>query len=137
VIWLQRDFGIYIVNMFDTGRAMQLLSFPKLSLQYLVQHYCNGIVLDKQYQRVDWRIRFVENTYVDTGFRPLPDDYINSARSDTHYLLYCYDRLRNQLIDNNLIIQAYDNSRSICQRVSDTCISISSISVTLFITFRP
>jgi exosome complex exonuclease RRP6 len=23
--WLQRDFGVYIVNMFDTGQAMRVL----------------------------------------------------------------------------------------------------------------
>jgi len=25
VLWLQRDFGIYIVNMFDTGQASRVL----------------------------------------------------------------------------------------------------------------
>ena len=25
IVWLQRDFGLYIVNMFDTGQAARLL----------------------------------------------------------------------------------------------------------------
>lgn len=56
IIWLQRDFGIYVVNMFDTGQAVRQLNFPRLSLAYLVQRYC-GEELEKQYQMADWRIR--------------------------------------------------------------------------------
>ncbi|CAJ0914890.1 unnamed protein product, partial [Mesorhabditis belari] len=37
IVWLQRDFGIYVVNMFDTGRAARHLGLPKHSLQYLVE----------------------------------------------------------------------------------------------------
>ncbi|KAK6040046.1 3'-5' exonuclease [Cooperia oncophora] len=54
--WLQRDFGIYVVNMFDTGRAMRRLEMQKFSLRYLVQHYCD-ITLNKKYQLADWRER--------------------------------------------------------------------------------
>lgn len=39
--WLQRDFGIYVVNMFDTGQAARVLQFPGLGLKYLLQHFCN------------------------------------------------------------------------------------------------
>ena len=38
--WLQRDFGIYIVNMFDTGQAARVLQLPGLGLKYLLQHFC-------------------------------------------------------------------------------------------------
>ena len=41
---------------------------------------------DKRYQLADWRIR------------PLPDEMLFYARSDTHFLLYIYDHLRNALI---------------------------------------
>ena len=56
VLWLQRDFGVYVVNMFDTGLAMRQLEYHKLSLQYLVSIMCN-VPLDKHFQRRDWRIR--------------------------------------------------------------------------------
>jgi len=54
--WLQRDFGVYVVNLFDTYHASHLLDFPGHSLAYLLQHYCD-VIADKQYQLSDWRIR--------------------------------------------------------------------------------
>jgi ribonuclease D len=38
--WLQRDFGVYVVNMFDTGQAARVLQLPGLGLKYLLQHFC-------------------------------------------------------------------------------------------------
>ncbi len=37
--WLQRDFGIYVVNLFETHLAAKRLGFAKLSLSFLY-HYC-------------------------------------------------------------------------------------------------
>jgi exosome complex exonuclease RRP6 len=34
--WLQRDFGIYVVNLFDTYLAAKRLGFAKLSLSFLL-----------------------------------------------------------------------------------------------------
>nr|CDJ91309.1 3'-5' exonuclease and Helicase RNase D C-terminal domain containing protein [Haemonchus contortus] len=107
--WLQRDFGIYVVNMFDTGRAMRRLEMQKFNLRYLVQHYCD-VTLNKKYQLADWRER------------PLDSDMIHYARSDTHYLLYCYDRLREELLEKgdamqNLLRVVYSESAFICSRV--------------------
>ncbi|KAK0428290.1 hypothetical protein QR680_010714 [Steinernema hermaphroditum] len=107
--WLQRDFGIYVVNMFDTGRAMRILEYPKFGLAFLVKHFCD-VDLDKQFQKSDWRIR------------PLSDEHINYARCDTHYLLYCYDRLRNELISkgnevNNYLTAVYNGSKDICLEI--------------------
>lgn len=82
--WLQKDFGIYVVNMFDTGQATRVLQYPHFSLSYLLQKHCN-VQAQKQYQRADWRER------------PLPEEMINYARDDTHYLLYIYDVLRQEL----------------------------------------
>lgn len=56
VLWLQRDFGIYVINMLDTYVLMQFLDQPKRSLKALVSSVCN-INLDKSHQREDWRIR--------------------------------------------------------------------------------
>ncbi|CAJ0931974.1 unnamed protein product, partial [Mesorhabditis belari] len=44
IVWLQRDFGIYVVNMFDTGRAARHLGLPKHSLQYLVDSLCQDYI---------------------------------------------------------------------------------------------
>lgn len=48
--------------------------------------YCD-FTADKKYQLADWRIR------------PLPAEMLAYARSDTHFLLYIYDNLRNALLD--------------------------------------
>lgn len=56
VQWLQRDFGIYIVNLFDTGQASRLLNLPRYSLAFLLQYCCN-LTVNKHYQLADWRIR--------------------------------------------------------------------------------
>ncbi len=61
-MWLQRDFGIYVINMFDTYFAMKSLNYAKFSLQYLVEHFCQ-VKLDKTSAMSDWRARFVQNKY--------------------------------------------------------------------------
>ncbi|KAL6236871.1 hypothetical protein BDW75DRAFT_205522 [Aspergillus navahoensis] len=88
IIWLQRDLGLYVVGMFDTYHAAFALNYPKKSLKYLLQRFVN-FEADKQYQMADWRIR------------PLPSGMFNYARSDTHYLLYIYDNIRNELLANS------------------------------------
>jgi exosome complex exonuclease RRP6 len=104
--WLQRDFGLYVVNLFDTGQASRVLGLPKLSLAFLLNYCCN-VTANKGYQLADWRIR------------PLPEKMIKYAREDTHYLLYIYDRMRNELIRrgnslSNLITVVLKNSKEIC-----------------------
>ena len=54
--WLQKDFGVYVVNMFDTHQAARELNLPALSLAYLLKSYCD-IDANKQFQLADWRIR--------------------------------------------------------------------------------
>ena len=41
VAWLQRDFGIFIVNMFDTHQAGHVLGLPHLGLGHLLQRFCS------------------------------------------------------------------------------------------------
>ena len=55
--WLQRDFGIYIVNLFDTYHASHALGLQGHGLAFLLKHYCN-VITDKRFQRADWRIRY-------------------------------------------------------------------------------
>ncbi|RUS26800.1 ribonuclease H-like domain-containing protein [Jimgerdemannia flammicorona] len=114
ILWLQRDFGVYIVDLFDTYHASHLLgvciyafrkgnavnlyltrnrlldhsAFPAHSLASLLARYCN-VTADKKYQLADWRIR------------PLPTEMLKYARSDTHYLLYIYDCMRNELLQKS------------------------------------
>jgi exosome complex exonuclease RRP6 len=95
MIWLQRDLGLYVVGLFDTYYACEALSFPGRGLKYLLHRFAD-FEAQKQYQLSDWRQR------------PLSPELLEYARSDTHYLLYIFDQVRNLLVkystpDNNLI----------------------------------
>ncbi|WWD18046.1 hypothetical protein CI109_102493 [Kwoniella shandongensis] len=88
IIWLQHDFDIYVVNLFDTYHACVVLNMAQRSLGSLLQQYCD-FEADKRYQRADWRIR------------PLGEEMLHYARSDTHFLLFIYDSLRNGLLEQS------------------------------------
>ncbi|XP_023555336.1 exosome component 10 isoform X2 [Octodon degus] len=104
--WLQKDFGLYVVNMFDTHQAARLLSLGRHSLDHLLRLYC-GVESNKQYQLADWRIR------------PLPEEMLRYAQDDTHYLLYIYDRMRLELWERGneqptQLQVVWQRSRDIC-----------------------
>ncbi|KAI9877312.1 MAG: exosome nuclease subunit [Pleopsidium flavum] len=96
MMWLQRDLGLYVVGLFDTFHASRALGYPKKSLASLLAKFAN-FKADKKYQTADWRIR------------PLPQEMSDYARSDTHYLLFVYDNLRNELIDRSNAASPDDN----------------------------
>ncbi|MED6135924.1 Protein RRP6-like 2 [Stylosanthes scabra] len=112
IVWLQRDFGIYVCNMFDTGQASRVLKLERFSLQYLLQHFC-GVTANKEYQNADWRQR------------PLPDVMIRYGREDTHYLLYIFDQLRIKLFalskesesSENPLVEVYKRSYDVCKQL--------------------
>ncbi|KAK4540891.1 hypothetical protein LTR36_008833 [Oleoguttula mirabilis] len=85
VMWLQRDLGLYLVGLFDTHYAARAMGYPGGSYAYLLKRFAD-VDAQKQYQLADWRIR------------PLPQELLDYARSDTHYLLYIFDNMRNELI---------------------------------------
>ena len=82
--WLEHDFGLYIVNLFDTGQAARVLQLPSFALAYLLDRFC-GQTPDKKFQLADWRMR------------PLSEDMLKYARMDTHFLLFIYDKIRELL----------------------------------------
>ncbi|XP_011094140.1 protein RRP6-like 2 [Sesamum indicum] len=112
IMWLQRDFGIYVCNMFDTGQASRVLKMERHSLEYLLNHFC-GVVANKEYQNADWRIR------------PLPQEMIKYAREDTHYLLYIYDLMRTKLLASSVdaesadppLVEVYKRSYDLCTQL--------------------
>ncbi|KAK9908142.1 hypothetical protein WJX75_003265 [Coccomyxa subellipsoidea] len=84
ISWLQRDFHLYLVNVFDTEKACQVLGYEERSLAHLLQKHCR-VTANKQHQRADWRIR------------PLAEESVEYARTDVHYLLYIAEVLRSEL----------------------------------------
>lgn len=110
VRWLQKDFGCYVANIFDTGAALQAMRMP-YSLAFAVDHFCQ-VKLDKKYQLADWRKR------------PLSSEMVKYARLDTHYLLYIHDRLTNNLIGfesktaiGNVLLHVLEEGRRLCRLV--------------------
>ncbi|KAJ1145256.1 hypothetical protein NDU88_011547 [Pleurodeles waltl] len=106
VEWLQKDFGLYLVNMFDTHQAARALNLGRNSLDHLLKLYCD-VQSDKRYQLADWRIR------------PLPEEMLEYARADTHYLLYIYDKMRLALLEcgneqPNLLQAVWQRSKDLC-----------------------
>jgi len=79
---------LYVVGLFDTYHACEVLAYEARSLAYLLKRYAN-FDADKKYQLADWRIR------------PLPEEMFYYARSDTHFLLYIFDMVRNDLVEKS------------------------------------
>ncbi|OMO70391.1 hypothetical protein COLO4_28619 [Corchorus olitorius] len=112
IVWLQRDFGIYLCNLFDTGQASKVMKLERNSLEYLLLHFC-GVTANKEYQNADWRVR------------PLPDEMIRYAREDTHYLLYIYDLMRIKLLSmpkesehsDVPLVEVYKRSSEVCMQL--------------------
>lgn len=99
--------------MFDTGQASRVLQLQSHALAYLLMRYCN-VQTDKAHQLDDWRIR------------PLTAEQLFYARCDTHYLLFIYDIMRQELINqgiknglkqNDLLKSAYNKSREVTLQV--------------------
>ncbi|KAJ2454334.1 exosome nuclease subunit [Coemansia sp. RSA 2336] len=97
IVWLQRDFGVYVVGLFDTYHASHVLNMPHHSLAHLLQTYCS-YKADKKYQLADWRIR------------PVPSEMLMYARADTHFLLCIFDHMRNTLLERGQLLLGKDLS---------------------------
>lgn len=107
VQWLQRDFNIFIVNMFDTFHASKALDLPSHSLAALLSMYLK-VELDKSHQMSDWRVR------------PLPHDMERYARLDTHHLIRLYKLMKADLRKKGGV----DLVRRILQRSSQSALSL-------------
>lgn len=81
---LHRDFGIEIVNLFDTMIAAQFLGEPEIGLAALLRKRF-GVELDKKYQKADW------------SKRPLDTGMIEYAARDTVHLIELYQQMAAEL----------------------------------------
>ena len=69
--------------------------------------------------------------------RPLPEELIKYAREDTHYLLYVYDCMRNELIERgnnqtNLLEAVYSRSKQVAAKVTPLATTCMSERLTMF-----
>ena len=105
--WMQRDFGLYVVNCFDTHQAAKFMDYKGLSLAKLLKLHCN-VTLNKKHQLADWRQR------------PLSEEMLRYARLDTHYLLYLFDIMRKKLWyygnckSSQNLLEVLGKSRDVC-----------------------
>ncbi|KAH0573604.1 Exosome 3'-5' exoribonuclease complex, subunit Rrp6p [Spironucleus salmonicida] len=72
IYWLQRDFRVFLVNVFDTAE-LAILSRQRAKLQHLLAKY--HVFIDKNEQCSDWALR------------PLKTTQIEYARQDSHWLI--------------------------------------------------
>ncbi|HET9151520.1 MAG TPA: ribonuclease D [Gemmatimonadales bacterium] len=82
---LARQFGYRATSLFDTRVAAQLLNEPGIGLAALLEKYLH-VTLDKRFQRADW------------SARPLSEDMLRYAASDTRFLPALRDIMRDALI---------------------------------------
>ncbi len=81
---LDRDLDLHPVKLFDTQTAAALLGEPSLGLAALLEKYLD-VQVSKKYQRADW------------AQRPLPDEMLDYAASDTRHLHALADLLTERL----------------------------------------
>lgn len=81
---LHRDFGFTVRNLIDTSVCAQLLGYEGLGLAALLDRHF-GVKLNKAHQRADW------------SMRPLPQEMLEYAALDTHYLVPLAAKLREEL----------------------------------------
>lgn len=102
IMTLKRDYAFRIQNVFDTHIAVRALGWKKSGLANILEQVFN-VETQKRYQRADW------------GRRPLPDEMLDYARLDTHYLIPLRDRLYKELQESSLLASTEELFRLVCQ----------------------
>lgn len=55
LLWLQRDFGVFMVNLFDIQLAINLLSKEKTRFGEVFTKYIPDQDINMRFKRADWR----------------------------------------------------------------------------------
>ena len=85
LICLKRDFDFTFENLFDTMIAGRILGRDAVGLGSMLQQAFD-IKVDKRYQKANW------------GKRPLPREYTDYARLDTHFLIPLRNSMKEELV---------------------------------------
>ena len=97
---LDRDLGIRLTGLFDTQVAAALLGESSIGLAALLEKHLR-VSLSKKYQRADW------------AKRPLPDDMLDYAASDTRHLHELAAILRRELEGRGRLHWALEESAAL------------------------
>jgi ribonuclease D len=84
LLLMTRQYGWSLNNLFDTMWAARILGYAQLGLASLLERYFN-VHMSKRFQKSDW------------CKRPLQDDQLAYAQTDTHFLLELRDILEEAL----------------------------------------
>ncbi|UPQ96737.1 3'-5' exonuclease [Chloropicon primus] len=111
VLWLQRDFKVHLVNIFDTEQVAKILQKEKSSLGSLLVIYF-GVTKETKYQMADWRQR------------PLDPGMVEYALMDIYFLPSLKLILARELIETSLrvackpskYVLAYTSSQKVALR---------------------
>ena len=99
---LKRDFHFEFNNLFDTMIAARMLGRKEVGLGSLIESEF-GIHLDKKYQKANW------------GIRPLSNEMLQYAVSDTRYLSALKDRLLSELKERHMEDLAQEDFIRLCK----------------------
>ncbi len=102
ILIMYDDFNFEFNNLFDTMLAAQILGREKLGLDTLLEEIA-GIKVNKKHQRANW------------GKRPLPNDMLQYAQMDTHYLIKIRQILAAELKEKGFTSIAAEDFRRACQ----------------------
>lgn len=104
IICLKRDYGFAFHQLFDTMIAAKILGIREVGLNSLLQTEFN-IAVNKRYQKADW------------GKRPLPPEYQQYARNDTHHLKALRNVLMARITEKGLDMLAREEFERVSRSV--------------------
>jgi ribonuclease D len=117
---LHRDFGMFVINAFDTFEAAKVLNLKQKGLANVCQHF--GLLNSEEYS-------LLKETYQSTDWRrrPLTEPMVRYGRYDVHYLvalrqLFMRDMSKDDLWDN---VTATQESQRVAQVLAATLRSIA------------
>ncbi|HLE13790.1 MAG TPA: HRDC domain-containing protein [Anaerolineales bacterium] len=101
IVTMKRDFGFSFTNLFDTMLAARILGWDEMGLGAILKAEFD-VELNKRYQRANW------------GKRPLPEDMLDYARLDSHYLIPLRHRMKAELKASGRWPLALEDFRRLC-----------------------
>lgn len=104
--WLQRDFGIMTVNVFDTHIAAKLLGLKKLGLNYLWKKFC-GYSMTNEYKKKMQTSKWDQ--------RPLTQEQLHYSATDAYFLPFLMSKLLESLTPQKILLMRKE-SNSYCKK---------------------
>lgn len=95
---LQRDFAIYVVNLFSLPQCSKVLSLERDDMAWLLKRLC-GVDRALLCSRADWRCVCV--MCVRRRVRPFTEVHVRDLRQDVHFMNTMYRVMKKQCIEQS------------------------------------